>query len=229
VKQQWQAITQRYNAYTLRERAMVGVAVLAGAGFLVYTLALSPHLDAQDKFARQLAQQQQDAAALRASIQEMSSQAGNPDAAMQARLADLRQQMSGIEEKYRAIEHKLVPPHKVAPLLQTMLERNHGLRLVALRTLPPRGLMEAESEVAPAKAPAAGAEPAPRLNPGIYRHAVEITVQGGYRELLAYLAQLERAPQQLYWNKASLRADYPSSTLTLVVFTLSTERTWLSV
>ncbi len=228
MKQHWQALAGRYNGLSLRERAMVGVAALALSGFLVFSLALGPKLDAQETLARQLAQQEQDAAALRTQLQEISDQARNPDAALAARLADVRRQVGQIDDKFRAIEHKLVPPDKVAAVLQAMLERRHGLRLVTLRTLPPTGLIEADAVAASPKAKVS-ADEAPAAGAGIYKHAVEITVQGSYRELLAYLAELERAPQQLFWSRASLRADYPSSTLTLVVFTLSTERTWLSV
>lgn len=221
----WAALVVRYHGLSLRERVMVALALLALAGFLVFSLALGPQLDHRTRLATRIAQQEQDLTALRAKVREISEQAGNPDAAVNARLAEVRRQVAQIDQKFKAIEHKLVPPDKVASLLQAMLERNHGLRLVALRTLPPTGLVEPESAVDPKVSPDKAAAPAA----GIYKHAVEITVQGGYRELLAYLAQLERAPQQLFWNRASLRADYPSSTLTLVVFTLSTERTWLAV
>lgn len=228
MKQQWKILSDRYHALSLRERAMVGAAVLTVAGFLVFALALGPQLDAGQGYARQIVQQQQDAAALRAKLQELTEQARNPDAAVSARLDEVRRQVRQIDDKFKAIEHKLVPPDKVATVLQAMLERNHGLRLVALRTLPPTGLVETAAAATPPKQ-GVSAEQAPAPGAGIYKHAVEITVQGGYRELLAYLAQLERAPQQLFWSRASLRADYPSSTLTLVVFTLSTERTWLAV
>jgi MSHA biogenesis protein MshJ len=225
VNKHWAALVDRYHALSLRERAMVALAVLALSGFLVFSLALAPQLESRARLATQIAQQEQDLAALRAKVQEIAEQARNPDAAVTAQLAEVRRQVARIDDKFKAIEHKLVPPDKVASLLQAMLERSHGLRLVALRTLPPSGLIE----------PAAAAAQEPKVSPdkappaGIYKHAVEITVEGGYRELLAYLAQLERSPQQLFWNRASLRADYPSSTLTLVVFTLSTERTWLAV
>lgn len=221
----WAALVERYHALSLRERAMVALAVLALCGFLVFSLALAPQLDSRARLATQIAQQEQDLAALRAKVQEISDQARNPDAAVTARLAEVRRQVAQIDDKFKAIEHKLVPPDKVASLLQAMLERSHGLRLVALRTLPPSGLIEPDTVAPDPKVSSDKAPPAA----GIYKHAVEITVQGGYRELLAYLAQLERSPQQLFWNRASLRADYPSSSLTLVVFTLSTERTWLAV
>lgn len=64
----------------------------------------------------------------------------------------------------------------------------------------------------------------------VYRHEVEIVLQGTYLELLAVLQEMEKLPWQLYWAKASLRTDeHPQSTLSLRVFTLSLDQTWLDL
>lgn len=74
--------------------------------------------------------------------------------------------------------------------------------------------------------------PATLTNNGarIYRHEVEIELQGTYLELLSVLQEMEKLPWQLYWSKASLRTDeHPQSTLSLRVFTLSLDKTWLDL
>ena len=43
-------------------------------------------------------------------------------------------------------------------------------------------------------------------------------------------ARLEKSPQKLLWSRVSLSADkHPKLVLTLTVFTLSLDRTWLIV
>lgn len=74
--------------------------------------------------------------------------------------------------------------------------------------------------------------PATLTNNGarIYRHEVEIELQGTYLELLSVLQEMEKLPWQLYWSKASLRTEeHPQSTLSLRVFTLSLDKTWLDL
>lgn len=65
---------------------------------------------------------------------------------------------------------------------------------------------------------------------GLYKHGVEISVEGSYADLLNYLGELEHMPWQVYWGSVSLSAQgAPLSRLTLVVYTLSLDKTWLSV
>ena len=64
----------------------------------------------------------------------------------------------------------------------------------------------------------------------IYKHGVEITVQGTYLDLLAYLAELERLPWRMYWGNLDLKVDeYPQSTLVLTLYTLSLDKAWLAI
>jgi len=55
-------------------------------------------------------------------------------------------------------------------------------------------------------------------------------VSGSYLDLLAYLKDLEKLPNQLYWGKLDLNAAaYPQVTLKLSVYTLSLNLAWLVV
>lgn len=65
---------------------------------------------------------------------------------------------------------------------------------------------------------------------GIYRHGVEIAVQGDYFDLVNYMKSLENMPWRLFWARAHLDADEKSRlTLTLTVFTLSLDPKWLNI
>jgi MSHA biogenesis protein MshJ len=58
---------------------------------------------------------------------------------------------------------------------------------------------------------------------------VEIVVQGGYMDMMNYMAALEAMPWQLFWGRAKLSVDeYPNATLTLTLFTLSLDKAWLN-
>ncbi|MBL8479503.1 MAG: agglutinin biogenesis protein, partial [Sterolibacteriaceae bacterium] len=65
---------------------------------------------------------------------------------------------------------------------------------------------------------------------GIYQHGMEIRLAGCYNDLLGYLAELERMPQQLMWNSVSFSVEkYPRNVMVLRVYTLSLDRDWLVV
>ena len=65
---------------------------------------------------------------------------------------------------------------------------------------------------------------------GLYRHGVELVLEGSYADLLGYLRAVEALPQRVLWGGISLKVEqYPRATLTLRVFTLSRERHWLEI
>ena len=64
----------------------------------------------------------------------------------------------------------------------------------------------------------------------VYKHGIELTLQGAYLDLLDYLARLERLPVQMFWAHAKMDAgDYPRVRLTVTVYTLSLNKNWLVV
>lgn len=84
---------------------------------------------------------------------------------------------------------------------------------------------------ASAAAPApASAVPAPKAREMLYRHGVEMVLQGSYLDMVAYMEALERLPVQLFWGKAQLEAgSYPVAKLTLTLYTLSLDDKWMKL
>jgi MSHA biogenesis protein MshJ len=57
-----------------------------------------------------------------------------------------------------------------------------------------------------------------------------LTLVGNYAALTRYLEKLESLPVGFYWSRAELDASgHPEISLTLTLYTLSLERTWLTV
>jgi MSHA biogenesis protein MshJ len=64
----------------------------------------------------------------------------------------------------------------------------------------------------------------------VYRHGVQLTIEGGYHDLLQYLVAMEKLPWRVVWGEADLRVDeYPKIVLTLTLYTLSLEKVWMNV
>ena len=64
----------------------------------------------------------------------------------------------------------------------------------------------------------------------VFRHTVELSLKGSYFDLLDYLAALEGMPQRVFWDGFELSvAEYPHSVLKLTIYTLSPEKSWLTV
>lgn len=64
----------------------------------------------------------------------------------------------------------------------------------------------------------------------LYRHGVELVLQGGYLDMIQYMDALEHLPGQLFWGKARMETEqYPTARLTLTLYTLSLDKNWIKL
>ncbi|TFW22387.1 hypothetical protein [Duganella callida] len=250
--QQWIKLSSKLDAMTLRERAMVFVAVVAAVLFLIYTVSVEPLLARQKLLRLQIRQQQNQIGGIDAEIAAKAQGfVVDPDAATRARLKAVQEEIDKTSTTLMAVQKGLVPPQKIAPLLEQLLRGNGRLKLMSMKTLPVAGMSEAaQTDAAPAKpvelskvatssavtaavaaAAQQGATPAaPKPRELLYRHGVEIVLQGSYLDMVSYMDALESLPTQLFWGRARLDAQqYPNSRLTLTLYTLSLDQKWMKL
>ncbi|MBQ5941824.1 type II secretion system protein M [Massilia sp. AB1] len=231
MKQRVTELGARIDALTLRERGLLFAAAAAVIVFVGHTMVLGPIYRAQDLLRDQISQQRNNMIGLDGEITaKVQAYQVDPDAPARARLQAVQQETAALGDSLLAMEHGLVPPERMAPLLDTILRANGRLKLVSMRTLPAEGVgaPAGADKTAPAAAPAkdAAAKPADLL----YRHGVEVTVRGNYLDMVDYMSALEAMPTRLFWGRAQLDVEeYPASRLTLTLYTLSLDRKWMKL
>jgi MSHA biogenesis protein MshJ len=247
MKQQWEKLALRIDALTLRERAMVFAAAAAAVIFLVYSMLLSPLYAKQKLLLGSISQQQNEISGIDAAITaKLQAYALDPDAPNRKRLETMKAEAEQTSDSLRAVQKGLVAPEKMIPVVGQLLRANENLRLLSLRNLPVTGVSGralksgqdgTAAPIVKAPVPAAGSassaagsvdvQSQPEL---LYRHGVEIVLQGGYLDMINYMSTLEASPTQLFWGKARLDAtQYPNATLTLTLYTLSLDEQWMKL
>jgi MSHA biogenesis protein MshJ len=223
----WRKYAAKMEAASLRERVMIfaGAAVVLIA--LLNATLIEPELVKQRRLSGEVALRQGEIKKMQEELQKLAlARQADPDQVNRRQIETLRRQITEVEAKLNEEQRKFAPPDRIGALLEEMLSRNRGLQLVDMRTLPVAALGQGGA----AEKPAAGKPPASGPGGPIYRHGVEITVRGTYLELLAYLRDLEKLPNQMYWGKLELAvAAHPQVTLKLSVYTLSLDLAWLIV
>jgi len=226
----WELVRGKIDNMSLRERAMIFLAAAFVVISLINATLLDPLLAKQKVLSAQVVQQQEKMKALQAQMQNLS-QAKRDDehSPLRTRLVQIKQQLQEQDGYLKSRSDRLIEPNKMASLLEQVLNKNGKLELIALNTLPASPLIEK-----PQAENAATAQPvAPGAAAGqkqIFKHGVKITVRGGYLDLLRYLAELEKLPAQMFWGEVGLSVDkYPNALLTLTLYTLSLDKTWLTV
>lgn len=241
MKQQWTQLTNKIDALTLRERGIMLLVISAAIVFLFNSLLIDPQYAKQKILSDKIKQEQAQIAATRMEItQRLANISTDPDADIKRRIASAEKQLALAESTLQALQKNLVRPEKMTALLENILKRNHQLQLLSLKNLPLVNVMDeiedttsVTNKAATATNPAAGTSvngAEQSLRGAIYKHEVEIVLQGNYLDMLNYMRELESLPEQVYWNKAKLSViEYPKASLTLHLFTLSLEKKWLNL
>lgn len=253
MKQRWKQLSAKVDAMTVRERVMMAGASAAAIVFLVFTLLIDPATVRAKSLQAVMQQQRQQISMMEMELQQKQLvEAVDPDKASKEALARISQHNTQLRADLRERQRGLVAPERVSQVLQQMLQGSGRLRLVSLKTFPPRGMSdgkfsepESVADAAPEPKPVSiSLLPAPAAAPGgaaaapvvvtkqelLYRHGVQVVLQGNYLEMVNYMQALEQMPEQLFWGKAALKADdYPNATLTLTLYTLSLDQKWIAL
>jgi len=244
MKQQWQKFALKFDALSVRERAMVFGASAALLIFMVFYLFVDPQAARRKALTDTIAQRQQAVAATDAEVaQRMAAHAGDPDQQDRVRLERIRQEVQQRRHALQSTQNGLVAPERIVPMLQQLLKQQANLRLVSLTTLPSGAMGQgghvaakaavpaSAAEAAPAPAGQAPAEPEPAKSPAVlYRHGVEIVLRGNYLDMVNYMDAVEAMPAHVFWGKVNMKVEqYPNATLSLTLYTLSLDEKWIAL
>lgn len=242
MKQSWQKLALRIDALTLRERAIIFAVAVLILVTLINAVLLDPQYAKQAKLSQQIRQQQAQIADIQNQIQQrVKLQENDPNQEARTQLEALTQRAQGMRDSLGSLQQELVSPDKIADLLESMLRKNDKLQLVSLKSLPVTRLNESVEEIqarqqkngqqgAAASTAGEASDTAGDSVDAVYKHTVELTVQGGYLDMLAYVKALEKMPWRVFWENAQLKTDDDrQAMLTLTLFTLSLDKKWLNL
>lgn len=213
----------RIDARTRRERLL-----LAGAGLaillLLWEFAVRAPLYGQwSRASARVEAVRGETRELRSSAQALAQQidtaAGDSGEPAQARL---RERIAAVDEALTQRTLRIISPAQMVAVLRDVVSADDALTLAALRNTGVEPVIE---EARPA---GDGDEPADV--PRVYRHRVELVIEGGYFDLLAYLERLEGLRWQFQWDGLEVETvDYPRARATVTLSTLSLAEDWIGV
>jgi len=214
-----QRYADRLDAMSLRERALIFLAVAVVIVAIADSALFDPILRRQKINSQSIHQQEDEIRTMQGQVQAYAqARTGDNAGAKRQRLEKRKLELAALDRELGARRSELVPPERMAKMLYEIVKRNPAVELVSLRTLPGTGLTPSLTAI---------------LGSGglaLYRHGIEITVSGSYLNMLGYVGQLERLPAKIMWGNMELQAAaYPAVTLKITLYTLSPEKTWLLI
>lgn len=248
MKKQFLNLLAKIDALTERERIILFVLATVGILMLGFSFVLEPQIKLRKIFSLQHQANQTQALALQEEIRQQSA-VGNvdPDSEILTKIKEAKLRLLVLDEDLQKLQKNLVQADKIDVLLQGILKRNKALQLVSLKSLPVVNLVSPLKEQsasanqfntagaanANANAIASTTANTPSIvvdDNSIYKHEVELVLQGNYLDMLNYMQALEAMPERVYWSRSSLQVlEYPKASLRLNLFTLSLEKKWLNL
>ncbi len=202
-------LIERFDALSPREKWMTTAATLLVIWTVwdnvIYQALHQQQLELNSSIAAlegQLLNQQQLAARMQRGDQP------NPNL---QKLEQLRQSVRNLKQQLNGGDKRFVPPQLMADALRDILRQHGDLKLVKLETSPPEPF---------------GADQQQPV--WVYRHTLELTVQGSFFSTLDYLKALENLTWRIHWDDIDYQVkQYPLAETRIKVYTLSFEKDWL--
>ena len=212
------ALVEKFNALSLRERVFLGVAVMAVIGAIWQALLMGPLEAREQRASKKLENLKERVARLDESMDATAAglNDGMPDRLQ--RLQVLKAKLAETEESVRVFTSDLVDPAQMRFVLEDLINQQQGLRVISISNLPAQSLFEDDKDDSEDD------------SPELYRHGVLLVLEGPYLSALSYLQGIEGLPWRFFWSRVDIETDqYPNNRILIELNTLSLDEAWIGV
>lgn len=234
LKQHWQALDEKCAALSLRERGILLGTFLTLIAFVWLQFIMVPIQDQNKIHMQSLQQANDDLSRYAAQIQELTLKLGeNPNDPLREEQKALQLRLNELAQEIESRLSNLVPPRKMATVMQAVLADYQGLKLRRARNLPvePLKMQGTDKEVAADPQIEADSDSPEALSDDavIFVHGFEMELEGEYFQTLRFLQRLETM-EGFYWQAFDYVVDgYPKANITIQLNTLSLDEEWIGV
>lgn len=149
---------------------------------------------------------------------------------------DIKQRIKNVDKRIAQLDIELksrmeglIEPTQMAKILEQVLFQSSDMRLVSIRSLAAQPLLISDEEEEESTDPN-NLQDKPKTEYAVYRHGVQLELEGSYLSTLAYLKKLQALPWSLFWDEVSLDVTrYPTAQVVITVHTVSLKEGWLGV
>jgi len=224
-------LAQRLNARPITERVLIFITTSLVIYMLVYVGLLLPIEKANSNKRANISLKEGEIQLL---LQELSIAEKNlllaPKKSRLIHLEELKNELNNTG-KFSELMRDLISPREMIRFVDGVLSSNKGITVIRARNMPAVRLWPAVEKTTEDKIETNNQQQSPLKGEfTIYKHGMLLEVKGHYRELVLFLATLEKLPWKILWGDVSLKSnDSGEAVSTLMIYTLSPEKTWLGL
>lgn len=216
---EYKKLSDKFLNISLREQLLILICGLVVVILMMYTFLLEPQVKNSARLQQNSISGINEITSLDGQVTALTDKLKiDPNDPVRERINDLQRQIQSIVQQLEAQTNNLVPANEMTGMLESVLAGSKGLKLIELQSIAPTPILFGQAEE--------GEEP----QAGLYRHGVTLVFQGSYFDIQRYLEKLESLPWQFYWKKFDyLVDDYPTASVELEIYTLSTNKAFIGV
>lgn len=216
---QMKHFADKFNARTIRERGLVTLVLIGLTAFVWWNYFAEPGMLELDTLQSETSRKSNEVEASRLAIAAIRQRIeSGVHREKERQLGKLKLELKLVDQKLHAKEREMIDPEKMFQLVTQLIYKESELTLKSLKRLevkPAIPLAEGQSEENPA---------------GIFRHVLEIELDGKYVDIVTYMQTLEKLEWKLLWDQVEVISnEYPLTSLKLVISTLSTRKEWVGI
>ncbi|ENY72034.1 msha biogenesis protein mshj [Aeromonas diversa CDC 2478-85] len=211
LSQQWQQLSERVGRLSQRERWMM---LVTGLVLLLLPLGeywIGPALERQAQSRDRIESLMRDGEIARLGIEGRKARLGrDPNAEVSRDINQSRERLAALQKSLREQTVDLIAAEEMPAALQGLLAHGDRLRLISMTSRPPEPLLPPEQKA------------------NLYRHEIELVLEGGYFDVYRYLQALEGLPRHFYWRQFDYRVEaWPQARVSLAIYTLSASKEFI--
>ena len=215
-------LADRLDARDRRERLLLAGTVLVVLVVLWDVVVRAPLSERHAAAIDRAEGLESEIATLRDSREQLQQQLAADDDNGESPAARLRARIERIDSELQQRTARLISPEQMVTALRDVVADQSGIRLVRLENAPAEPIISVADE----SADAASADDVPR----VYRHSVELVIEGRYLDVLEYLRRLEALEWRFRWDGLAVATQsYPVTRATVSLSTLSLAEDWIGV
>ncbi len=213
----YQQLSDKLNGLSYRERIIVAGAVLVVLLGVFDQLVFAPNL-------AERARLEKDKSILQTSMQDsikridalQAALDNDPNRILKEKIEQWKAKHSELDKAIAEITDGMIAPEMMSVVLGELLSEKAGLKVKSIKSDAGKRLIVADENTSE--------------SPALYRHDLEIRLQGSFVQMMDYLSAIESLPSKLLWDDLEYIVDrYPKGSLVLRVHTLSAQEALIRV
>lgn len=204
----------RINALSLRERALMTLAVLAVVFLLWDALVMGPINSRSETTRTQLEEVGERVDSTNRAIEDfVRGLEDDEQAELAAEREGLEARIERLEARLEDVHGGVSSPRAAVDTLARLLADQPGLELIELENLPPEALEGRDGDTG-----------------GVWIHRVRLVFQAAFDDGLGYLERVENLPEGVYWESVDISVPaWPENRVELVLYSLAVDEAWLGI